>query len=66
MGVCLHLNLGLKATFKFKGKVILENCDPLDQLPDHSFLVRIHLSLRNAFDMESIPRLQEMWKKDIL
>jgi len=25
-----------------------------------------HLSLRNAFDMESIPRLQEMWKKDRL
>ncbi len=25
-----------------------------------------HLSLRNAFDMESIPRLQEMWKKDTL
>lgn len=25
-----------------------------------------HLSLRNAFDMESIPRLQEMWKKDVL
>ncbi len=25
-----------------------------------------HLSLRNAFDLESIPRLQEMWKKDVL
>ena len=25
-----------------------------------------HLPLRNAFDMESIPRLQDMWKKDSL
>ncbi len=24
-----------------------------------------HLSLRNAFDLESIPRLQEIWKKGI-
>ena len=25
-----------------------------------------HLSLRNAFDMKSIPRLQGIWKKDVL
>ncbi len=24
-----------------------------------------HLSLRNDFDLESLPRLQEMWKKDL-
>jgi len=33
---------------------------------DRWLLKHGHLSLRNAFDLESIPRLREMWKKDIL
>ena len=40
--LCLHLDLGLKATFEFKFEVILEHCDPLDQPPDHSFVVILH------------------------
>ena len=42
MVVCLLLDLGLKAAFEFKGKVILENGDPLDQPPDHSLVVIRH------------------------
>ncbi|MCR4994988.1 MAG: SgcJ/EcaC family oxidoreductase [Bacteroidales bacterium] len=30
---------------------------------DRWLLTHGHLSLRNAFDLESIPRLQEIWKK---
>ncbi len=30
---------------------------------DKWWLTHGHLSLRNAFDLESIPRLREMWKK---
>ena len=40
--LCLHLYLGLKAAFEFKFEVILENGDPLDQPPDHSFIVVRH------------------------
>lgn len=39
MIVCLHLDLGLKATLEFKGEVVLEDGDPLDQPPDHSLVV---------------------------
>ena len=35
MIVCLLLNLCLKATLEFKGEVVLEDGDPLDQPPDH-------------------------------
>ncbi len=37
--VCLLLNLCLKATLEFKGEVVLEDGDPLDQPPDHSLVV---------------------------
>ena len=39
---CLHLDLGLKATFKFKGEVVVVDRDPLDQPPDHSLVVIRH------------------------
>ena len=39
MIVCLLLYLGLKASFEFKFEVVLEHCDPLDQPPDHPFVV---------------------------
>ena len=39
MGVCLHLDLGLKTAFEFKGEVVLEDGGPLDQPPDHSLVV---------------------------
>ena len=42
MIVCLLLNLCLKATLEFKGEVVLEHCDPLDQPPDHPFVVIRH------------------------
>ncbi len=32
---------------------------------DRWLLTHGHLSLRNAFDLESIPRLQEIWKKGL-
>lgn len=38
MDVRLSLDLGLKAAFEFKCKVILENGDPLDQPSDHSLI----------------------------
>ena len=42
MIVCLLLNLCLKATLEFNGEVVLEHCDPLDQPPDHPFVVIRH------------------------
>ena len=42
MIVCLLLNLCLKAAFEFKFEVVLEHCDPLDQPPDHPFVVIRH------------------------
>ena len=42
MIVCLLLNLCLKATLEFKGEVVLEDGDPLDQPPDHPFVVIRH------------------------
>ena len=38
MIVCLLLNLCLKATLEFKGEVVLEDGDPLDQPPDQPFI----------------------------
>ena len=40
--LCLHLDLGLKTGFEFKVEVVLEHCDPLDQPPDHPFVVIRH------------------------
>ena len=42
MAWCLHLYFGLKAAFEFKFEVVLEHCDPLDQPPDHPFVVIRH------------------------
>ena len=42
MAWCLHLYFGLKAAFEFKGEMVLEDGDPLDQPPDHSLVVIRH------------------------
>ena len=42
MVVCLLLNLGFKAAFEFKCKVVVVDCDSLDQFPDHSLIVIRH------------------------
>ena len=42
MIVCLLLNLCLKATLEFKGEVVLEDGDPLDQPPDKTLVVIRH------------------------
>ena len=42
MIVCLLLNLCLKATLEFKGEVVLEDGDPLDQPPDQTLVVIRH------------------------
>ena len=34
MAECLHLYFCLKAGFKLEGKVVIIDCDFLDQLPD--------------------------------
>ena len=43
MAVCLHLNFCLKAGFELEGKVIIVDCDFLDQLPDQPFVGVRHL-----------------------
>ena len=40
--MCLHLNFGLKAGFEFKDKAVVVNRDPLDEPPDHPFVVIRH------------------------
>ena len=42
MVICLLLDLCLKAAFEFKGEVVLEDGDPLDQPPDQPFVVIRH------------------------
>ena len=39
MAECLHLYFCLKAGFKLKSKVVIVDCDLLDQLPDQPFVV---------------------------
>lgn len=54
MIVCLHLDLGLKATLEFKGEVVLEDGDPLDQPPDHSLVViryRLLMLVQKGFEV---------------
>ena len=36
---CLHLDLGLKSAFEFKGEVVVVDRDPLDQPSDHPLIV---------------------------
>ncbi len=43
MAECLHLYFCLKAGFEFEGKVVIVDCDLLDQLPDQPFIVVRHL-----------------------
>ncbi len=40
--MCLHLDISLKARFEFKVEVIFVDRDPLDQPPDHPFVVIRH------------------------
>ena len=43
MAECLHLYFCLKARFELEGKVVIVDCDLLDQLPDQPFIVVRHL-----------------------
>ena len=43
MAECLHLYFCLKAGFELEGKVVIIDCDFLDQLPDQPFVVVRHL-----------------------
>ena len=54
MVVCLLLDLGLKAAFEFKGKVVLKDGDPVDQSPDHSFVV-VRFLFGQAFQRRDEP-----------
>ena len=47
MVVCLLLDLGLKAAFAFKGEVVLEDRDPLDQPPDQCLSCNRHFGNRH-------------------
>ena len=63
--LCLHLDLGLKTGFEFKVEVVLEHCDPLDQPPDHPFVVIRHrlLMLVQKGSSRSVSRLHCKRKK---